>query len=136
MEYRWLEPKEIEELVNPVLKSHGWAELNVTACCSGCGAPLPTNRVLGAFLEDGTLFETLTFQMFPMLGPMVKHTEAVDSGEVSRQLAATMYDWLNEAKARDFMAVANSPVVARICERFGMKRIEAPVYARKTGEQT
>lgn len=133
MIYRWMEVSEIETLVNPELIRRGWAPLNTTAECPACANPMPTNRVLGAFTDDGTLYETLTFQMYPMLGPMVKHVEASDSGEVSRQLAATMYDFLIESSARDFMAVANSPVTARICQRFGMGKVEAPVYAMRPG---
>jgi hypothetical protein len=124
MDYRWLEPKEIDELVNPEMERRGWAKLNVNE-------ERPTCRVLGAFTDDGVLFETLTFQLYPLLGPLVKHTESADSGEVSRRLAAIMYDFLESMNARDFMAVANSPVTARICERFGMSPVTVPVYAKR-----
>ena len=135
MNYRWLEQTEIEELVNPEMERRGWSNLNTTAACPGCETPMPTCRVLGAFTDDGVLFETLTFQMYPMLGPLVKHTEAADSGDVSRKLASVMYEFLDTMNARDFMAVANSPVTARICERFGMKPVTVPVYAKRPGGQ-
>lgn len=126
MNYRWLEINEIEELVNPEMERRGWARLNINEA-------QPTCRVLGAFTDDGTLYESITFQMVPMLGNLVKHVDAADSGEVSRRLSTIMYEWLIECNARDWMAVANSPVVARICERFGMRPITVPVYARHPG---
>lgn len=127
MRFEWLTMDQIEELVNPVLKQKGWAELNLNP-------EFPTIRVLGAFLDDGTLIRSLTFQFYPLLGPLVSHDETIrDSGEASRGLAAVMYDWLIEMNARDFMVIANSPVTERLCHRFGMKKTDAPVYLNHPG---
>lgn len=128
MIFRWLAHSEIESLVNPVLELKGWAKLNINEAS-------PTCRVLGAFLETGELIESFTFQLFPVLGPMVRHDNTIrDSGETSRQLAAIMYNFLSESGARDFLAIANSPVTARLCERFGMKKTECQVYLNHPGE--
>jgi len=54
--------------------------------------------------------------------------ERRDAGETSRELATKMYDYLQAQEARGFFAIADSPVTARLCERFEMKKIEAPVY--------
>jgi hypothetical protein len=130
MNYRWLDADEIEKQVNPVLRLRNWAELNINEA-------QPTCRVLGAFLDDGTLLKSLTFQMLPFLGPLVSHdNEFRDSGETSRGLAAVMYEWLTEqipGGARDFMAIANSPVTERLCQRFGMKECEAKVFLNHPG---
>lgn len=133
MTYRWMEQEEIETLVNPALKAKGYAELGFNGQCE-CGRPLPTCRVLGAFLDSGELLETFTVSMMPFLGPLLKHdSEIRDSGETSRQMATIMFDFLTGAKARDFIVVANSPVSRRLCERFEMKKVECPVFMTKPG---
>lgn len=133
MNYRWLEPSEIESLVNPLLKSKGYAELGFNGSCE-CGRALPTARVLGAFLDSGELVETFTLQMLPFLGPLIKHDDSIrDSGEVSRKLSEIMFDFLMSAKARDFIVIANSPISRRLCERFQMKKVECPVFMTKPG---
>lgn len=127
MTFRWLENSEIDELVNPALEARGWAVLNVNEV-------RPTCRVLGAFLEDGTLIEIFACQLYPVLGPMLRMDSSIrDSGETSRQLATIMEDFLKESDARDFMAIANSPMTVRLCERFGMKPVSVPVYVKKGG---
>jgi hypothetical protein len=124
MTYRWLTNDEIEKLVNPVLKLRGWSELNVNDS-------QPTCRVLGAFLEDGSLIESFTMQMYPVLGPLVRHdNEMRDAGETSRGLVAVMDDFLKEVDARDFLVVANEKITERLAQRFGMKKLEVPLYVK------
>ncbi len=125
-EYRWLSNQEIADLVNPVLKLRGWAELNINEI-------QPTCRVLGAFI-DGELVESFAFQLFPMLGPLIRHNNEVrDSGETSRGLVAVMGDFIKSTNARDYMVVANSPMTVRLCERFGLKQLSDPVYVVHPG---
>lgn len=126
MDIRWLNNDEIEALVNPDLEARRWARLNVNDAA-------PTCRVLGAFV-DGILIESFTFQLYGMLGPMVKHQDVKDSGEMSRQLASVMHEFLEGVEARDYLVVANSPISARLCERFGMKKLTVPVYVMHPGE--
>lgn len=125
MIYRWMENSEIEALVNPTLKQHGWAELNINES-------QPTCRVLGAFTEDGELKRSFTLQMIPALGPLVTHDESFrDSGDISRCLVVNMEDFLKESGARDFLVIANSPLTERLAERFGMEEIRVPVYVKQ-----
>jgi len=129
MTFRWMESDEIETLVNPALKLKGWAELNI---CED----RPTCRVLGAFGQDGELVEFFAFQMYALLGPMCRVDNSIrDSGETSRQLATVMYDFLQQSNARDFLVVANSPISERLCERFDMQRVDAPVFMNKIGTE-
>lgn len=133
MKFEWLTDEQIEILVNPVLKSKGYAELGFNGSCD-CGRPLPTARVLGAFLDSGELVESFTLQMLPFLGPLLKHdSEIRDSGETSRSLASIMYDFLEGARARDFIVIANHPMSRRLCERFQMKEVQCPVFMTKPG---
>lgn len=115
--YSWLGNDEIERLVNPTLKIQGMAILNPECC-----------RVLGAW-EDGALIQSFTIQLFPVLGPMVKHDNLHrDAGEVSRELTQRMHDYLTESQARGYLVVADNPVTGRLCERHGMSKLTSPVY--------
>lgn len=121
MTTRWLSGGEIVEHVNPVLAARGWAELNLDTC-----------RVLGAFDEEGEghLVEFFVVQLFPLLGPLLRvDNEKRDAGETTRELATLMYDYLIAEEARGFIAVVDSPVTKRLCERFGMTPLESPVYS-------
>lgn len=120
--YRWLEQSEIELWVNPECARRGYAQLNINEAT-------PTCRVYGAFWDDD-LIEVFVFQLFPMLGPLIRmdHTFR-DDGRTTRGLVEGMVDFLvNESAARAVMTVADSPFTERLCERFEMNRIEKPVY--------
>lgn len=124
MEIRWLSNEEIERLVNPTLRMQGWAELNIDDC-------RPTCKVLGAFIA-GECIESFTLQLYPILGPLIRHDNTVrDSGETSRGLAIVMKRFLDDLPARGYLAIANSPVTERLCKRYGMEKIEVPVYSAR-----
>lgn len=121
MIYEWLTLDQIEDLVNPDLERRGMAVLNINPA-------QPTCRVLGAW-EAGRLIQSFTVQLYPVLGPMLKHDSLHrDNGEVSRELASRMHTFLDEAEARGYMVVADNPVTQRLCERYGMSKIVSPVY--------
>ena len=124
MTYRWLTSDEILEFVNPVCRQRGWAELNVNDAS-------PTCRVLGAF-EDTSLVGFHAIQLFPMIGPLWTDTEHRD-GMVSRALVLQMYEYLIECDARGYMAVCDSPISQRFAERYGMTKLDSPVYVRVGG---
>lgn len=118
MTYRLLTDEEVINQVNPVLAIQGHAQLNIAAA-----------KVVGAFDESGRLVESLTLQLFPILGPMVRHDNiARDSGETTRGLVSFMEDYLKEANARGFLTIADSPFTQRLCERYRMKKVDSPVY--------
>lgn len=122
MEFRWLEPEEIVALVNPSLALQGWPQLN-TGCC----------RVLGAF-EGDRLIECFTLQLYPVLGPLLRVDNTVrDNGETSRELAQRMQAYLKQEDARGYMTIADNPLTERLCERFGMKRVDSPVFVSQQG---
>lgn len=117
MTYRWLTSDEILRDVNPALAARGWSELNTEVA-----------RVLGAF-DGGSLIEVFAIQLFPLLGPLVRVDNTYrDNGEVSRVLAQEMEEFLATNEARGCLAIADSPVTERLCQRFGMRRLESPVF--------
>lgn len=127
MEYRWLSDDEISDLLNPALAIQGFAQLNVNP-------QQPTCRVLGAFW-DRQLIEAFAFQLYPILGPLIKVDNTFrDSGETARTLATKMQEFLEEVEARGYLCLADTSFTGRLCERFGMTKVESPVYnyVRKT----
>jgi hypothetical protein len=122
VEFRWLTFDEIADLLNPVCRENGFAELNVNP-------QMPTCRVMGAF-ADGVLLEAFAFQMYPMLGPLVKVEKSFrDDGEIARTLAQKMKEFLDECDARAYLVVADNPISERLCRRFGMEELSSPVYS-------
>jgi hypothetical protein len=120
--FRWLTSDEIADVLNPVLRVQGMAQLNVNS-------QQPTCRVLGGFQGD-RLVQAFAWQLYPMLGPMVKVDSTFrDGGEVSRELATRMTEYFITVGARAAICIADSPVTERLCERFGMTRIESPVFS-------
>jgi hypothetical protein len=123
MEYRELTNDEVIEWVNPVCIQRGWAELNTNPSQRTC-------YVIGAF--DGIeLVGFFAMQLHPFLGPLWTSPDH-RSGEVSRRLAEDMDKFMAACQARGVITIADSPVSARLCERYGMVKIESPVYM-KTG---
>jgi hypothetical protein len=121
MEYRWLNDEEIADVLNPALKVQGFAQMNINPAQPLC-------RVRGCFV-DGRLVKAFAFQMYPILGPMVTVDNTFrDNGDVSRTLAADMAQFFENAQARGCLCIADSPVTQRLCERFGMNKLESPVY--------
>lgn len=118
METRWLNSGEIVEKVNPALLQHGWPALNLETC-----------RVMGAFNDDGKLVEFFVLQLFPMLGPLLRTDNVTrDAGETTRALVSEMQAYLEKEEARGFLAIADSPMTERLCRRFGMSKLESPVF--------
>lgn len=117
MEIRWIEGDECEVLLNPILESRGMTLLNS-----------PTSRALGAF-EDGGLVMALVVQLYPVLGPLLRTDNFKrDNGDTARALTEKMHEFLDQAEARDYMVIANSPFTERLAQRHGMVKTESPVY--------
>ncbi len=124
MNIRWLSSGEVVEHINPAMALRGWAELNLDTC-----------RVLAAFDEEGKIVEFFVLQLFPLLGPLLRvDNEARDAGDTTRSLVTKMQEYLEAEEARGFLAVADSPVTKRLCERFGMQKLKSPVYGFMRGE--
>jgi hypothetical protein len=112
---RWLEEEEYPG-VNSALALQGWARINERAA-----------RVLGAF-EGERLVTVLVLQLYPIVGPLLR-LDGRDNGEVSRALADEMVEFLDATGARGFLVVCDNPFVERICRRYGMTRVEQPIFA-------
>lgn len=117
--YRWLDHSDIDDWVNPECRRKGWMEFNINE-------ERPTCRVLGAF-EGPNLVGFFGFSLIPHLGPMWTDSEHRD-GVVSREMAQRMADFMHEVHSRGAIMIADSPVTARMAERFGLERVSSPVF--------
>lgn len=114
MEFRWMEGPEAVEKLNPLIERRGWALLNPN-----------TSRAIVA-LEGDEIKGYMVLQLFPMLGPTETLTE--EGGMVLRGLLSRMGNFMEETNARGYMVVVENPKIGELCERFGMKELEMPVY--------
>jgi hypothetical protein len=119
-DFRWLSNDEIEAWVNPVCKQQGWTLLNIND-------QQPTCRVLGAFKDGVSFVGFICLQMFPVIGPEWCDADH-RNGHVSRELAELMHGFLVDVKARGALTICESPVSERFAKRYGMTKVEHPVY--------
>ncbi len=121
IQFRWLTDEEIESVVNPALRGHGQAELNINPA-------QPTCRVAGAFV-NGVLARAFVLQMFPVLGPMIETDSLIrDGGDISRGLADFMDEYLKSLPARGALTICERPISERLAKAHGMKPVTYPVY--------
>jgi hypothetical protein len=111
---RWLTPDELA-LLDPILESNGWASLNGQTC-----------QVRAAFDED-KLVGFFTLQQYPVLGPLWVDSKYRGSG-LPEQLASDMREFLVDIKIRGFLVIADSIFTELLCQKFGMKLVNHPVY--------
>jgi hypothetical protein len=121
--YRWLDgptltdaewAKEMER-IDPVLATRGWASLNKNM-----------TRILIAEDESGKMAFHV-FQMVGFCGPLFLPPSMRGTG-VAEELADKMFQFLGEMRARGWIAIANSPHAAVLCEKYGMDKLTTPVY--------
>jgi hypothetical protein len=116
--FRWVSGLNASEeewnRLDAMLAEHGWASLNRA-----------TSRVLVA--ESNGEMAFIAFQMVPYVGPLYVPRSMRGDG-VAVELADKMMTFLIENDTRGWMAVAESPHTAKLCENRGMQRVPAPVY--------
>lgn len=111
---RWLLPNEVN-ILEPILESNHWASLNDQTC-----------QVRAAF-DDGVLVGFVVLQQFPVLGPLWVHPDYRGNGLPGR-LASDMREFLKTIQVRGLLVVADSVFTEILCQHFGMKKVESPVY--------
>lgn len=105
---------------NAEIQHRGWSPLNE-----------PTSRILGAFDGD-VLVEVFVLQLYPVVGPLVRlDARYRDHGETSHALVEEMVEFLESTEARGWLAICDHPATERICKRYGMTRIEKPIFAER-----
>ena len=123
--YRWLDYESPDEdwiRVDDIMAMRGWMALNKM-----------TALVLVA--EQGEeLVGFHVLQLIPHVEPLFVRPSSRGSN-IAETLADKMQEYLTDVHVRGYMAVAEHPVVEKICENRGMRRVESPVYTWKDGDR-
>jgi len=116
---RWVEGRDCSQedwdRIELILAARGWMSLS-----------RQLTRVRLAE-EDGKILGLFVFQMVPYAGPLWVSPSQRGLG-LAEALAKEMLDFLVQAEARGWIVVADNPHSAKLCEDFGMRRVEVPVY--------
>lgn len=122
LRYRWIDGPTCDDMdwdrIEAILLARGWMSLN-----------RPTSRILVAETEDGKLASFLVLQMIPHTEPLWVAPEFRASG-LAEQMVDAMIKFLNQVQIRGYLATAESPFAAKLCEEHGMKKLEHPVYIK------
>jgi hypothetical protein len=117
--YRWVDGKDASDAdwdkIESILVARGWMSLN-----------RQVSRILIAEDESGKMGFHV-FQMIPYCGPLFVPPSMRGSG-VAEELADRMFQFLGEMQARGWIATAESPHAAALCEKYGMDKVTTPVY--------
>lgn len=117
--FRWID--------GPTASQEDWDSLEIELAARGwMSLNRATSRILLAEL-DGKLQGFHVFQLVPYCGPLFVVREARGSG-LAETLADKMQEFLVESHARGWIAAAESPYAAKLCEARGMERLPAPMY--------
>lgn len=119
--FRWIDgPTATEaewDAIDNLLAARGWMSLNRN-----------TSRILLAEV-GGQIQGFHVFQMVPYCGPLHVSKRFRGTG-LAEELADRMQDFLVESNARGWIATAESPYAAKLCEARGMERLPSPVYVK------
>lgn len=118
--FRWINGTDATaedwDRIEGILAARGWMSLN-----------RPTSRILVAEDADGALLGFVVLQFIPHTEPLWVAPSQRGTG-LAEQLADKIIEFMVEIGARGWVAVADSPVAAQLCEKVGMTKLESPVY--------
>lgn len=121
--FRWINGPECSDAdwdrIEAILAARGWMSLNRLTSC-----------ILLAEAADGTLLGFSVLQMVPHVEPLWVKPSMRATG-LAESLADKMIAFMVGMRARGWMAVADNPVAAKLCEAHGMTKVESPVYVAK-----
>lgn len=115
--YRWLEGEDLKQL-EPMLEARGHMSLNNALARALCVFDKDNNDKIIAFH---------VLQHIPHAEPLYVDKEYRGTG-IAEDLADRMVAFLKSCDARGFMVVADNPASVKLCEQFGMRRVESPVF--------
>jgi len=112
MTLEWLKGEDLGVLA-PIIEQEGWT-------------PLPSSAMALAAFDENGLAGFHVLRLHPHAEPLWVRPD-LRVGQVAFKLAAEMFNFLQETKS-PVMVIADSPVVAKMCEKFGMRKVDSPVY--------
>jgi len=88
-----------------------------------------TSRILVAEDSEGKLVGFQVLQLVPHVEPLYVAPSARATG-LAEELVERMVKFLGEVQIRGYLASAESPFAAQLCEKHGMTKLDYPVYAK------
>jgi hypothetical protein len=123
--YRWVNGYDASDedwdRIEEILKLRGWMALNRSV-----------SRILLGEDAQGGIVSFLVFQVIPYVGPLFVVPSYRGNG-VAQEMTDMMFQFLGEIKARGWIATAESPHARQIMEKYGMAKVETPVYVMPAG---
>jgi hypothetical protein len=102
--------------IENILAARGWMSLN-----------RPTSRILVAEDVDGKIQGFLVLQLCPHTEPLWVAPSARATG-LAEELVDRMVKFMEQVQIRGYIATADSPFAAQLCENHGMTKVDKPVY--------
>ena len=118
IETRYLTGDDLD-ILSQHIADKGWTTLDKT-----------TAMAIAEF-NDGTLVGFLVLRKMPLVGPFWVR-EDKRGGDTAKSLVDYMVQFLMSTETVSYMAVADSPFSAKLCEAHGMEKVTSPVYLKKT----
>lgn len=110
----WIHGEDVH-LLDDIVAANGWTPLN------------SSSLALVAMDDDGIAgFHVLRLVPIPTLWVRPD----LRGSRLALELAEDMEKFLTDTNSKGFIVIADDPASAKICEKFGMRRITSPVYIR------
>lgn len=117
IELRWLEGEALQELESH-LRSQGWASLNPAM-----------SRALVAY-DGQTIAGYACFSCIPHINALFLSVQYRGKG-LAEAMTDQLVQFLYEVNAPEAYIVASSPHTEQLAQRYGMEKIEYPVYYKR-----
>jgi len=101
-------------ILNPIIEQEGWTPINRDSIA------------IVAKDEDG-IAGFFILRSIPHAEPMWIRPD-LRKTSLAMSLASGMEQFLKETSTHGVVVIADNPVVQRMCESFGMRRVDSPVF--------
>lgn len=125
VKFRW-----IDGFVDSDAVTEDWKRIDGLLALRGA-PPLnrPTTRILVAEDEEGKLLGFICMALLAHVEPMWIIPSERGKG-LPEELGNRMQEFIEECHTPNVYVVADSPFVVALAEKFGMTRVESPVYRK------
>jgi hypothetical protein len=124
--FEWIDGPDAVNAPRPATKAEWDAIDDVCIARGWMSLSRVFSRVLVAYRGD-TMIGFHALQLLPHAEPQYVNADELGNG-VAQQMADQMVAFLEGAKARGWMVIADSPHAEKMCRDRGMVKIKSPVY--------
>lgn len=117
--YRWIS--------GPECSDEEWAVLDEIVAKQGWMVWNKETTMVRVAEHDGEIIAFYPVQLIPHAEPLYVKEEFRGNG-IANQLADDVVEWLTLIEARGWLAIADNPIAAKMCEERGWQKLGSPVY--------